>query len=103
MDSVNTPQHQYAPHLDTNSVSLQHQFSEMKAEIRQVKRMKHPNAYPTLPGNYRSFRTTEVLVICRRCNRVQHFAYISKANLMPPEVPTSYQNHQHNYIPHSTS
>ena len=64
--------------------------------------MKRPNTYPTPPGNYRSLRATDGLVIYR-CNSVGHFARACKAKLTPPEVPTRYQNHQHNYIPHDTS
>ena len=61
--------------------------------------MKHPNAYPTPPGNYRSFWTTDGLVICRECNQVGHFARPCPGNLPPPRAPTHYQNHWHNYVP----
>ena len=65
--------------------------------------MKHPNAYPTPPGNYRSFWTTDGLVICRECNQVGHFARPCPGNLPPPRAPTHYQNHWHNYVPPTTT
>ena len=65
--------------------------------------MKSPNVYPTPPGNYRSFRTTDGLVICRRCNQVGHCARACPGNLPPPRAPTHYQNHRHNYVPPTTS
>ena len=75
----------------------------MESEIRHLQQMKGPNAYHTPPGNYRNFKTTDGLVIRRRCYRVRHFAYACKANLPPSKAPIRYQNHRHNYIPHDTS
>ena len=63
-----------------------------------MKQTKCPNVYPALPGNYRSFRTTDGLVICWRCNQVEHFACACPGNLPPPRAPTHYQNHRHNYV-----
>ena len=60
----------------------------MKSEIRHLQQMKGPNAYHTPPGNYRNFKTTDGLVICRRCYRVRHFAHACKANLPPSKAPT---------------
>ena len=74
----------------------------MKSEIRHLQQMKGPNAYHTPPGNYGNFRTTDGLVICRSY-RERHFAHARKANLPPLKVPTRYQNHRHNYIPHDIS
>ena len=65
--------------------------------------MKRPNGYPTPPGNYRSFWTTDGLVICRQCNQVGHFARPCPGNLPPPRAPTHYQNHWHNYVPPAPS
>ena len=42
-ESMITPQHQYDAPCPP---------SKMKVEIRHLKQMKHPNAYPTIPGNY---------------------------------------------------
>ena len=100
--SMNTPQHQHAAPLDTNLVALQQQLSKMKAKIRHLQQMKRFNVYPTPPGNYRSFRTTDGLVICRQCNRAAHLARVWKANFTPLRVPTHYQNHRHNHILHNT-
>ena len=50
-------------------------------------------------GNYRSFWTTDGLVICCRCNHVGDFARACQGNLPPPRAPTPYQNHWHNYVP----
>ena len=61
--------------------------------------MKRPNVYPTPPGHYRSFRTADGLVICRRCIQVGHFTRTCSGNLPPPRAPTHYQNHWHNYVP----
>ena len=61
---MNTSHPQYAAPLDTNPVALQQQLSKMKEDIKQLQQTKRPNAYPTPPGNYRSFWTTEGLVIC---------------------------------------
>ena len=71
---MTTLQHQYAAPSDTNLVTLQQQLSRMKTEIRLLQHMKHPNDYRNIPGNYRSFRIADGQVICRRCNRVGHFA-----------------------------
>ena len=51
-------------HLDTNPVTLQQQLSKMKEDIKHLQQIKRPNVYPALPGSYRSFRTTNGLVIC---------------------------------------
>ena len=75
-ESVNTPHTQYAALLDTNPVALQQQLSKMKEDIKQLQQTKCSNAYPTPPGNCRSFCTTDGLVICRRCHQVGHFARI---------------------------
>ena len=82
-----------------NPVDLQQQLSKMKEDIKHLQQMKRPNVYPDPPGNYRSFRTTDGLVICRRCNQVGHFARSCPGNLPPSTAPTHYQNHRHNYVP----
>ena len=102
-NAINTPHTQYPEPLDTNPATLQQQLSKMKENIKHLQQMKRPNVYLTLPGNYRSFCTTDGLVICRRCNQVGHFACICQGNLPPPRSPTHYQNHQHNYVPPDTS
>ena len=89
--SMPTPQHQYAAPLDTNPVALQQQLSKMKAEIRHLLQMKRPNNYPNIPSNFRSFRTTDGQVICRRCNRVGHFARACPVSLTPTKVTTRYK------------
>ena len=75
----------------------------MKADIKHLQQMKRSNVYTPL-GNYRSFRTTDGLVICRQvicrqCNQVGHFARACPGNLPPPTAPTHYQTHRHNYVP----
>ena len=102
-ESVNRPHTQYAAPLDTNPITLQQQLAKMKENIKKLQQTKRPNAYPTPAGNYRSFRTTDGLVICRRYHQVGHFARACLANLPPPRAPTHYQNHQHNYVPPATS
>ena len=97
-DAINTPHTQYAEPLDTNPVALQQQLSKMKEHIKHLQHMKRPNVYPTPPGNYRSFRTTDGSVICRRCNQVGHFARACPGNLPPPRATTHYQNYRHNYV-----
>ena len=62
-DAINTPHTQYAAPLDTNPVALQQQLSKMKEDNKHLQQMKSPNVYPTPPGNYRNFWTTESLVI----------------------------------------
>ena len=99
---MNTPYHQYAAPLDTNPVTLQQQLHKMKEDIRHLQQTKRPNVYPTLPGNHRSFQTTNGLVICQRCNRVGNFAHPCLANLPLLRAPTRYQNYRHNYIPPTT-
>ena len=59
---------------------------------------QRPNVYPTPPGNYRSFRTTDGSVICRRCNQVGHCASACSGNLPPHRAPT-HQNHRDDYVP----
>ena len=98
-EAINTPHTQYAAPLDTNPVALQQQLSKMKEDIKHLQQMKCPNVYPTPPGHYRSFRTTDGLVICQRYNQVGYFTHACPANLPPPRAPTRYQNHQHNYVP----
>ena len=102
-DAINTSHTQYAAPLDTNSVALQQQLSKIKEDIKHLQQMKRPNVYPSPPGNYRSFRTTAGLVICRRCEQVGHFARACPGNLPPPRAPTHYQNHRHNYVPPALS
>ena len=63
-----------------------------------MQQIKCPNVYLAPPGNYRSFRTTDGLVICRRCNQVEYFARACPGNLPPPKAPLRYQNHQHSYV-----
>ena len=63
-----------------------------------LQQIKRPNVYLAPPGNYRSFRTTDGLVICRRCNQVEYFARACPGNLPPPKAPLRYQNHQHSYV-----
>ena len=102
-EAINTPYSQYAAPLDTSPVAIQQQLSKMKEDIKHLQQMKRLNVYPTPPGYYRSFRTTDGLVICRRCNQVGHFACVCPGNLPPPRAPTHYQNHRHNYVPPTTS
>ena len=97
-DAINTPHTQYAVPLDTNPVAFQQQLSKMKEDIKHLQQINYPNVYPTLPGNYRSFRTTDGLVICRQCNQVGHFAHACPRHLPPPRAPTRYQNHWHSYV-----
>ena len=75
----------------------------MKKDIKHLHQIKCPNVYPTDPGNYRNFWTTDGLVICQRCKQVGHFAHAYSANLPPPRTPTRYQNYQHKYMPPATS
>ena len=65
--------------------------------------MKHPHAYPASPRNYKSFRTTDGLLICRWCNRFGDFARAWETNFTPPKAPTRQQNPRHIYIPQDTS
>ena len=98
-EAINTPHTQYAAPLDTSPVVLQQQLSKMKEDIEHLQQMTCPNTYSASPGNYRNFRTTDGLGICRRCNQVGHFACTCPGNLPPPRAPTHYQNHRHNYVP----
>ena len=100
---MNILHHQYAAPLHTNPIILQKQLSKMKEDTKHLQQTKRPNVYPIPPGNYRSFRTANGLVICRRCNRVGHFVRACPANLSPPRAPTRYQNYQRTYIPPVTS
>ena len=102
-NTIKTPHTQYAAPLDTNPVALQQQLSKMKEDIKHLQQMKRPNVYPTPPGHYRSFRTTDGLVICLRCKQVGHFARACTANLPPSRAPTRYQNHRHNHVPPAPS
>ena len=102
-DAINTPHTQYAAPLDTNPVALQQQLSNMKEDVKHLQQIKRPNIYSTPPGNYKSFRTTDGLVICRRCNQVGHAARACPENLRPLRAPTHYQNRRHNYVPSATS
>ena len=61
----------------------------MKEDIKQLQQTKHPNAYPTPPGNYRSFRTTNGLVICRRCHQVGHMPGKPAASKSPHALSES--------------
>ena len=98
-NAIKTPHTQYAAPLDTNPVALQQLLSKMKEEIKDLQQMKRPNVYPTPPEHYRSFRTTDGLVICPQCNQVGHFARACTANLPPPRAPTRYQNHRYTMSP----
>ena len=98
-EAINIPHTQYAAPLDTSPAALQQQLSKMKEDIKHLQQMTHPNTYPTSPGNCRNFRTSDGLVICRRCNQVWHFARACSKIVPPPRAPTHYQNHQHNYVP----
>ena len=91
-EAINTPHTQYAAPLDTSPVALQQQLSKMKEDIKHLQQMTRPNTYPTSPGNYRNFRTTDGLGICQRCNQVGHFARACTGNLPPSRAPTHYQN-----------
>ena len=102
-DAINTTHTQYAASLDINPVALQQQLSKMKEDIKHLQKMKRPNVYPTAPGHYRSFRTTDGLVIYQHCNQVGHFARACPGNLPPPRAPTRYQNHRNNYVPPAPS
>ena len=90
--SMNTPHHQYAAPLHTNPVTFQQQLSKMKKDIKHLQQTKRPNVYPIPPGNHRSFRSADGLVICQWCNQVVHFARTCPANLPTPRTPTRYQN-----------
>ena len=90
---INTSHTQYAAPLDTSPVALQQQLSKMKEDIKDLQQMTRPNTYPASPGNYRNFRTTDGLVIFRRCNQVGHFARACPENLPPSRALTHYQNH----------
>ena len=70
----------------------------MKKDIKHLQQTKCPNVYPTPPGNYRSFWTTDCLVICWRSNRVGLFSCPCAANILPPRAPTRHQHYWHNYI-----
>ena len=48
-ESMITPQHQYDAPCPPSKMKDE---IKMKVEIRHLKQMKHPNAYPTIPGNY---------------------------------------------------
>ena len=98
-EAINTPHTQYAAPLDTSPVALQQQLSKMKEDIKDLQQMTRPNTYPASPGNCRNFRTTDRLMICRRCNQIGHFACACPGNLPPPRAPTHYQNHRRNYVP----
>ena len=102
-ESMNTPHDQYAAFSHTNSVTFQQQLSNMKNDIKYLQETKRYNVYPTHLGNYRSFRTTDGFVICRRCNQVWHFARACPVNLQPPRALTRYQNYRHNNTPPATS
>ena len=56
------------------------------------------NVVPVPPGNYRSFRTTDGLVICPWCNQFGSFARACWGNLPLPKAPLPYQNHQLYYV-----
>ena len=104
-DAINTPPTQYAAPLDNSPTTLQQQLSTMKADIKHLQQMKRSNVYTPL-GNYRSFRTTDGLVICRQvicrqCNQVGHFARACPGNLPPPTASKHYQNHRYNCFPPS--
>ena len=96
---INTLHSQYAAPFETNPVAFQQQLSKMKEDIKHLQQTEGPNVYITPPRNYRFFRSTHVLVICRRCNRVGHFVRTCPANLQPSRAPTCYQHYRHNYIP----
>ena len=99
-ESITHPQ--YAAPSDTNPIALQQQLSKMEEDIKHLQQAKGPNVYLTPPGNYRSFQTTDSLVICQRCNRVGHFAHACPANLPPPRAPTVYQTYRLQENPHVT-
>ena len=99
---MNTPQHQYAAPLHTSPVTFHEQLSKMEKDIKHLQQTKRPNVYAIPPGNYKSFRTADGLVIFRHCNQVGHFARAYPANLPPPRAPTRYQNYRRNYIPPGT-
>ena len=80
-ESITTPQNQYAAPSDSISVALQQQLSKTRAEIKQLQQAKRHNSYPKTPETSRSFRTTDGQIICRRCNRVSHFARLCRANV----------------------
>ena len=94
-EAISTAHTQCAALLDTIPVALQQQLSKMKEDINHLQQMTRPNTYPALPENYRNCRTTDGLVICRRCNQVRHFARACPENLPPPRAPTHYQNQRH--------
>ena len=54
-ESINTPHPQHLAPFDTNPVALQQQLSKMKEDIKHLQQTKHPNVYPTPPGNHRRF------------------------------------------------
>ena len=62
-EAINIPHTQYAAPLDTIPAALQQQLSKMKEDIKHLQQMTHTNTYPTSPGNYRNFRTSDGLVI----------------------------------------
>ena len=86
-EAINTPHTQYAASLNTSPVALQQQLSKIKEDIKHLQQMTRPNTYPASPGTYRSFQTTDGLVICRRCN---HTLPESPTQLCPPwPLPTA--------------
>ena len=82
-NAISTPHTQSAAPL----ITLQQQLSKMKEDIKHLQQMKRANVYPTPPGHYRSFGTTDGLVICQRCNQVGILHVHSQKIYHLPEHP----------------
>ena len=90
-EPINTPHTQYAAPWDTNLVALQQQLSKIIEDIKHLQQTKRPNGYPTPPGNYRSFWTTDGLVIC------QPYHPSNQHSQRPSYIPTTNRHNTMGY------